>query len=68
MTFETDIKRYINNNPKSKKLHDEAKKVMPGGDTRNSIYWNPFPIYLSEGNGSKVKDIDNYLKSIQSSK
>ena len=26
MTFETDIKRYINNNPKSKKLHDEAKK------------------------------------------
>ena len=62
MTFETDIKRYINNNPKSKKLHDEAKKVMPGGDTRNSIYWNPFPIYLSEGKCSKFKDIDNNIR------
>ena len=31
---------------------------MPGGDTRNSIYWDPFPIYITSGDGTTLTDAD----------
>ncbi len=31
---------------------------MPGGDTRNSIYWDPFPLYITDGIGTTLTDAD----------
>lgn len=31
---------------------------MPGGDTRNSIFWDPFPLYITDGNGTILTDAD----------
>jgi glutamate-1-semialdehyde 2,1-aminomutase len=31
---------------------------MPGGDTRNSIYWDPFPLYVVDGDGTILTDAD----------
>ena len=31
---------------------------MPGGDTRNSIYWDPFPVYITSGEGTTLTDAD----------
>jgi glutamate-1-semialdehyde 2,1-aminomutase len=31
---------------------------MPGGDTRNSIWWKPFPVYIARGQGSTMTDVD----------
>ncbi|MBZ9994072.1 aspartate aminotransferase family protein [Mesorhizobium sp. BH1-1-4] len=37
---------------------ERAKKVMPGGNTRSSVYEAPFPLYLKSGNGAHVVDVD----------
>ena len=58
MNINEEIEIYTKSNPKSFNLHNTGKKVMPGGDTRNSIYWDPFPLYLSKGNGSIITDLD----------
>ena len=50
--------RYVASNTGSGAKHEEAKRWLPGGDTRNSIYWGPFPIYVSRAAGSTIVDVD----------
>lgn len=42
----------------SKKLFQEALKVLPGGISRNTIYRKPNPDYAARGEGCRVTDID----------
>lgn len=51
MTFQT----YTS---KSAKLYERAKKVMPGGCSRNTILRKPHPIYAAYGSGCFVTDIE----------
>ena len=53
-----EIGRYTAANPKSAAMHERAKESMPGGDSRNSIWWNPFPVYIARGDGSRMTDLD----------
>lgn len=39
-------------------LYKRACRVLPGGNTRSSIYMRPFPLYAVRGKGSKVWDAD----------
>ncbi|MYF79826.1 MAG: aspartate aminotransferase family protein, partial [Chloroflexi bacterium] len=50
--------RYVGLNGGSSAKHEEAKRWLPGGDSRNSIFWGPFPIYVSRAEGSKIVDVD----------
>ena len=56
--LEAETKRYTAANGISGALHQDAKRVLPGGDTRNSIYWDPFPIYVTHASESKITDAD----------
>jgi glutamate-1-semialdehyde 2,1-aminomutase len=56
--LQREIDRYTKANPKSSDLHQRAVKVMPGGDSRNSIWWPPFPVYITSGRGQFVYDAD----------
>ena len=51
--------RYVEANRKSESIHDRAQSVLPGGDTRNSIFWEPFPIYVDHAQGSTIVDADS---------
>jgi glutamate-1-semialdehyde 2,1-aminomutase len=42
----------------SAKLHSAAQKVMPGGNSRSIVYFDPYPTYLRRGYGCRVKDVD----------
>lgn len=44
--------------PLSKTLFERARKVMPGGNTRTTVFVDPFPIYASRGEGCRVWDVD----------
>ncbi|ESY89189.1 aspartate aminotransferase family protein [Mesorhizobium sp. LNHC229A00] len=44
--------------PGSKSLFERAKKVMPGGNTRTTVFLDPFPIYAARGEGCRVWDVD----------
>jgi len=56
--LEREIATYAAANPKSGALHERAVEFMPGGDTRNSIFWDPFPLYVVDGDGTILTDAD----------
>ncbi|MET3597805.1 glutamate-1-semialdehyde 2,1-aminomutase [Mesorhizobium shonense] len=39
-------------------MFERARKVMPGGNTRTTVYIDPFPIYADRGEGCHVWDVD----------
>src|SRR5659263_170714 len=43
---------------KSRKLFDEAKKILPGGVSSPVKAIKPYPFYTKRANGSKLTDID----------
>ena len=59
IALEREIANYTAANPKSAELHEKATRFMPGGDTRNSIYWDPFPLYITDGTGTTLTDADD---------
>jgi glutamate-1-semialdehyde 2,1-aminomutase len=52
--------RYITRNSRSKALHDEAVKSMPGGNTRTVLHASPFPVVIKSGRGHQLTSEDGY--------
>src|SRR6266480_2017493 len=52
------VEEYLSRNRRSKELHERARSVLPGGVTRPSVYFDPFPPYVARGLGSRITDID----------
>lgn len=42
----------------SEALYKRACRVMPGGNTRDTVFFPPYPIYASHGKGCYVTDVD----------
>ncbi|KAM4059539.1 aminotransferase class-III domain-containing protein [Hirsutella rhossiliensis] len=59
-TLDAATARYVQRNPKSKALHDEAAKSLPGGGTRSVLYTDPFPLSLRSGHGHAVTTEDGH--------
>lgn len=58
--FEEVKKIYANARPNSRKLHEEACKYMPGGDTRTATFFLPFPNFIKRGEGAYMYDEDGF--------
>ena len=54
----SELDRYIEMTPNSREAWEEAKRYLPGGDSRNSIFWHPYPIFVDQANGAHVVDAD----------
>ena len=52
--------RYARSNPKSAAAFEAAKRVMPGGNTRSVLYFEPFPLTMERGEDAEVWDIDGH--------
>ena len=53
-----ELARYRELTPKSRAIWEEAGDYLPGGDSRNSIFWDPYPIFVESGSGCHVVDAD----------
>src|SRR5207253_175211 len=42
----------------SRALHESAVAVMPGGTTRTTTFFDPYPLYIERGEGCRVWDAD----------
>ena len=51
---------FIARNPKSKKLYAQATEVLPGGNTRTVLYYEPFPVYITKASEHKLYDADGH--------
>ena len=47
---------------KSAALYERAKKVMPGGCSRNTILRKPHPVYVDHAAGCRVSDIEGVTR------
>ncbi|MBN1222167.1 MAG: aspartate aminotransferase family protein, partial [Candidatus Aminicenantes bacterium] len=50
--------KYHERNKISKKHNARAKRFLPGGDTRNVCFHQPYPTYIEKGSGCRVWDVD----------
>lgn len=52
------MSRYRLANPKSHAQWQAAKNVMPGGNTRSVLHYDPFPVTMIKGQGTYLYDLD----------
>lgn len=52
--------QYVEANPRSAHRFREAASVMPGGNTRTSLYYAPFPVTFVAGEGARLTDLDGH--------
>lgn len=52
--------RYRRANPVSERLHAEACRRLPGGSTRATAFYPPFPLTLVKGEGAHLRDADGH--------
>lgn len=55
------LDRYQDRNPASRAALERAKKVLPGGNTRSSLWVNPFPLCIEGGEGCRIRDVDGHV-------
>lgn len=46
----------------SKEIYKRAVNVLPGGNTRTTVYMKPFPLYAVRGEGCRVWDADGAVR------
>ena len=51
---------FAERNPASAMLAARAATVMPGGNTRTSLWYDPFPLYMASGQGGRLTDVDGH--------
>ena len=52
--------RYAAARPRSRALHDRARQVMPGGNTRSVLAYGPFPTAMARGEDFRLWDLDGH--------
>lgn len=45
---------------RTRERHEAARAVMPGGNTRTVLYYDPFPLTMLSGEGCRLTDADGY--------
>lgn len=49
---------YVQANPRSAERHELARRSMPGGSTRSTLYYEPFPLVFDHGQGAHLHSLD----------
>lgn len=52
------LAEYRASSPRSAALHETARRVMPGGDTRTVAFHAPYPLVVQQGSGCRIEDAD----------
>jgi glutamate-1-semialdehyde 2,1-aminomutase len=51
---------YVDRNPISAATYARAEAVMPGGNTRSVLFYEPFPLVMARGEGCYLWDADGH--------
>ena len=58
MSVDREQNEYVGKTGRSRALHEEATSVMPGGNSRTTTFFDPYPFYIERGQGAYVWDAD----------
>ncbi len=56
--MDNEIRTFTANHPKSKEMQAEASKYLPGGSSRATAYFDPYPFFVDKASGHHVYDVD----------
>ena len=54
------VVEYQDWSPRSAKLMDRGRQIFPGGDTRASAHYGPYPLVMESGEGCRLFDADGH--------
>jgi glutamate-1-semialdehyde 2,1-aminomutase len=58
MTQNPHAADYTAKTPRSRGMFEEALRVMPGGNSRTTTFFDPYPFYIVRGEGPRLWDAD----------
>lgn len=58
MAIDRELNEYLAKTSRSRSLHEEALAVMPGGNSRTTTFFDPYPFYVQRGQGAHIWDAD----------
>ena len=58
ITGAATLETYIERSSQSGELFERAEQALPGGNTRTTIYIEPYPPYIERGEGCRIHDAD----------
>ena len=58
--IEREIEIFATRNPKSKALQSRSENYLPGGSSRTTAYFHPFPHFIERGQGHYMFDMDGH--------
>lgn len=58
MSVDKELAEYTAKTGRSRALHEEALAVMPGGNSRTTTFFDPYPFYVQRGQGAHIWDAD----------
>ena len=53
-------RRFAAANPLSRSHHERASAVLPGGHSRQTLYFAPFPLTIASGRAACITDLDGH--------
>ena len=56
--LQAEIDTYISRTPKSAELQKQAESYLPGGSSRGTSYFDPYPHFIERGDGPYIVDVD----------
>ena len=54
----SEVERYVASTPRSAELQAEAERYLPGGSSRGTAYFGPYPFFVDRTEGHHVVDVD----------
>src|SRR5947209_12066778 len=58
MAIDKELHEYLAKTGRSRSLHEEACAVMPGGNSRTTTFFDPYPFYIQRAQGAHLWDAD----------
>jgi glutamate-1-semialdehyde 2,1-aminomutase len=58
MDMDREVAEYMGKTGRSRALFEEALRAMPGGNSRTTTFFDPYPFYLQRGQGAHIWDED----------
>jgi len=52
------VNAYLKRTPASRRIWEEARKNLPAGSSRTSVFYPPYPSYASGALGDRITDVD----------
>jgi glutamate-1-semialdehyde 2,1-aminomutase len=56
--FGVEEERYRRRTPASERCYLEARRYLPGGDSRSPLFYPPYPAVMQRGEGCRLFDLD----------